>query len=132
MAGDGSPGETPVGDGDDSAMVCGETPEGSARWTIRLIVEGAVRRKLVARIPGIEFGLRIPGEGERDSFTPVLAFDNADLPSLVMPERPNLIGNHSAGVRPSGAVVGTVPCRFNPSAFAVPPAGQFGMPDEIF
>ena len=59
-------------------------------------------------------------------FTPVLDFDNADLQSLVIPERPNLIGNPDAGVCPNGAAVGTVSCWFNPSAFAVPPAGQFG------
>ena len=59
-------------------------------------------------------------------FTPVLAFDNADLQSLVVPERPNLIGNPDTGVCPNGARVGTVSCWFNPSAFAVPPAGQFG------
>jgi len=59
-------------------------------------------------------------------FTPVLAFDNADIQSLVIPERPNLIGNPNAGICPNGASVGTVSCWFNPSAFAVPPAGQFG------
>ena len=59
-------------------------------------------------------------------FTPVLDFDNADLQSLLIPERPNLIGNPNAGVCPNGAAVGTVSCWFNPSAFAVPPAGQFG------
>ena len=31
------------------AMVCSDPPEGQARWTIRLIVEEAVRRKLVPR-----------------------------------------------------------------------------------
>ena len=59
-------------------------------------------------------------------FTPVLDFDNADLQSLLIPERPNLIGNPNAGVCPNGARVGTPSCSFNPSAFAVPPAGQFG------
>jgi len=59
-------------------------------------------------------------------FTPVLDFDNADLQSLVIPERPNLIGNPDAGVCPNGVAVGTVSCWFNPSAFVVPPAGQFG------
>ena len=29
------------------AMVCGDPPEGRARWTVRLIVEEAVQRKLV-------------------------------------------------------------------------------------
>jgi len=32
------------------ALVCSDPPEGRARWTIRLIVEEAVKRKLVARI----------------------------------------------------------------------------------
>ena len=59
-------------------------------------------------------------------FTPVLAFDNADMQSLLIPERPNLVGNPYAGVCPNGARVGTPSCWFNPSAFAVPPAGQFG------
>jgi putative transposase len=31
------------------AMVCGQPPEGRARWTIRLIAEEAVKRKLVPR-----------------------------------------------------------------------------------
>ncbi len=31
------------------AMVCSDPPEGNARWTIRLIVEEAVKRKLVPR-----------------------------------------------------------------------------------
>jgi Carboxypeptidase regulatory-like domain/TonB dependent receptor len=59
-------------------------------------------------------------------FTPVLAFDNADIQSLNTAERPDLVGNPYAGVCPNGAKVGTVSCWFNPSAFAVPPAGQFG------
>jgi len=59
-------------------------------------------------------------------FTPVLAFDNADLQSLLIPERPNLVGDPYTGVCPNGARVGTPSCWFNPSAFAVPPAGQFG------
>ena len=29
------------------AMVCSQPPEGRARWTVRLIVEEAVKRKLV-------------------------------------------------------------------------------------
>ena len=41
-------------------------------------------------------------------FTPVLDFDNADLQSLLTPERPNLVGNPNAGVCPNGARVGTV------------------------
>jgi hypothetical protein len=59
-------------------------------------------------------------------FTPVLGFDNADVQSLLTAERPNLVGNPYAGVCPNGAGVGTPSCWFNPSAFAVPPAGQFG------
>jgi transposase len=31
------------------AMVCSDPPEGQARWTVRLIVEEAVKRKLVPR-----------------------------------------------------------------------------------
>jgi hypothetical protein len=59
-------------------------------------------------------------------FTPVLDFDNADLQSLLIPERPDLVGNPYAGVCPNGAKVGTVSCWFNPSAFAVPPPGELG------
>ena len=59
-------------------------------------------------------------------FTPVLAFDNADIQSLDTSERPDLVGNPYAGVCPNGTRVGTPSCWFNPSAFAVPPAGQFG------
>jgi hypothetical protein len=59
-------------------------------------------------------------------FTPVLDFDNADLRSLNIPERPDLVGNPYAGVCPNRARVGTPSCWFNPSAFAVPPPGQFG------
>jgi len=59
-------------------------------------------------------------------FTAVLAFDNADVQSLLIPERPNLVGNPYVGVCPNGARVGTVACWFNPEAFAVPPPLQFG------
>jgi len=59
-------------------------------------------------------------------FTPVLAFDNADIQSLDTSERPDLVGNPYAGICPNGIRVGTPSCWFNPSAFAVPPAGQFG------
>ena len=31
------------------AMVCGKPPEGRARWTVRLVAEEAVKRKLVPR-----------------------------------------------------------------------------------
>jgi Carboxypeptidase regulatory-like domain/TonB dependent receptor len=59
-------------------------------------------------------------------FTPVLSFDNADLQSVVIAERPNLTGNPYSGVCPNGTGVGTPACWFNPSAFALPPPGQFG------
>ena len=59
-------------------------------------------------------------------FTPVLAFDNADMQALLIPERPDVVGNPYAGVCPSGVRVGTPSCWFNPSAFSVPRAGQFG------
>ena len=59
-------------------------------------------------------------------FTPMLAFDNADVQSLLTAERPDLVGNPDTGVCPNGARVGTPSCWFNPGAFAVPPAGQFG------
>ncbi len=49
-------------------------------------------------------------------FTPVLDFDNADLQSLLIPERPNLVGNPYTGVCPNGDRVGTPSCWFNPSA----------------
>jgi len=32
------------------AMVCGSPPEGRARWSVRLIADEAVRRKLVPRV----------------------------------------------------------------------------------
>lgn len=32
------------------AMVCGQPPEGRARWTVRLIAQEAVKRKLVPRV----------------------------------------------------------------------------------
>src|SRR5580700_1147679 len=59
-------------------------------------------------------------------FTPVLAFDNADLQSLDTSERPNLIGDPYSGVCPNGSRVGTPFSWFNPSAFALPAPGQFG------
>jgi len=59
-------------------------------------------------------------------FTPVLAFDNADLQSLLTSERPNLIGNPYTGVCPNGSRVGTPSCWFNPDAFALPLPDQFG------
>src|SRR5580658_2909298 len=58
--------------------------------------------------------------------TPVLAFDSADIQSLDTSERPDLVGNAYSGVCPNGTRVGTPSCWFNPGAFAVPPAGQFG------
>src|SRR5580704_10238198 len=59
-------------------------------------------------------------------FTPVLAFDNADVQSLLTAERPDLVGNPDSGICPNGVRVGTPSCWFNPGAFAVPLAGQFG------
>ena len=59
-------------------------------------------------------------------FTPVLSFDNADVQSLLTAERPDLVGNPYTGICPNGDRVGTPSCWFNPSAFAVPPAGEFG------
>jgi len=59
-------------------------------------------------------------------FTPVLAFDNADVQSLLTAERPDLVGNPYAGSCPNGKGVGIPSCWFNPRAFAVPPAGEFG------
>lgn len=59
-------------------------------------------------------------------FTPVLSFDNAELQSLLTSERPDLVGNPSTGVCPNGSRVGTPSCWFNPTAFALPPLGQFG------
>jgi len=59
-------------------------------------------------------------------FTPVLAFDNADVQSLLTSERPDLIGNPYVGVCPNGFKVDTPSCWFNPTAFALPAPGQFG------
>jgi hypothetical protein len=59
-------------------------------------------------------------------FTPVLSFDNAGLLSLLTSERPNLVGDPYTGACPNGTRVGTPSCWFNPSAFALPPPGQFG------
>ena len=59
-------------------------------------------------------------------YTPVLAFDNADVQSLLTSERPDLVGNPYEGVCPNGFRVGTPSCWFNPSALALPPPGQFG------
>jgi hypothetical protein len=59
-------------------------------------------------------------------FTPMLSFDNADLQSVTISERPNLAGNPYSGFCPNGTRVGTPACWFNPSAFVLPPPGQFG------
>lgn len=59
-------------------------------------------------------------------FTPVLAFDNANVQSLFTSERPDLVGNPYKGVCQNGFRVGTPSCWFNPSAFVLPPPGQFG------
>jgi hypothetical protein len=77
---------------------------------------------------GLE-GWQISGIGSFHSnapFTPVLAFDNADMQSLLLAQRPDLIGNPYVGSCPNGAKAGTPTCWFNPSAFALPPPGQFG------
>ena len=34
------------------AMVCSDPPEGQARWTVRLVAEEAVKRKLIPRVGG--------------------------------------------------------------------------------
>lgn len=48
------PGAKPLLDSDERqrivAMVCSNPPEGYARWTVRLIADQAVKRKLVARV----------------------------------------------------------------------------------
>jgi hypothetical protein len=59
-------------------------------------------------------------------FTPVLSFDNAEVQSLLISERPDLAGNPYKGVCPDGSRVGSPSCWFNPAAFALPPSGQFG------
>jgi hypothetical protein len=59
-------------------------------------------------------------------FTPVLAFDNADVQSLLTSERPDLIGNPYVGVCSNGATVRSPSCWFNPNAFALPSPGEFG------
>jgi hypothetical protein len=74
-------------------------------------------------------GWQLSGIGSFHSnapFTPVLAFDNADIQSLLLAQRPDLIGNPYVGSCPNGARAGTPACWFNPSAFALPPPGQFG------
>ena len=48
------PGAAPVLDASQKqriiAMVCSDPPEGRARWTVRLVAEEAVKRKLVPRV----------------------------------------------------------------------------------
>ncbi len=48
------PGAAPVLDHNQKqriiAMVCSDPPEGRARWTVRLVVQEAVKRKLVPRV----------------------------------------------------------------------------------
>jgi hypothetical protein len=56
----------------------------------------------------------------------VLAFDNADVQSLLTSERPDVVGNPYKGICPNGSRVGTPSCWFNPSAFALPSPGDFG------
>jgi hypothetical protein len=59
-------------------------------------------------------------------FTPMLSFDNADLQSVTISERPSVVGNPYSGFCPNGSRVDTPACWFNPSAFVLPPPGQFG------
>jgi Carboxypeptidase regulatory-like domain/TonB-dependent Receptor Plug Domain/TonB dependent receptor len=59
-------------------------------------------------------------------FTPVLGFDNAGTASIVLSDRPNLVGNPFSGTCPNGASVRTPTCWFNPQAYGLPPSGQFG------
>jgi hypothetical protein len=59
-------------------------------------------------------------------FTPMLSFDNANLQSVTISERPDLVGNPYSGFCPNGSRVDTPACWFNPSAFVLPPPGQFG------
>ena len=60
-------------------------------------------------------------------FTPMLSFDNADLQGLLINERPNLVGEPLCGrLSERGQSGCSGSCWFNPRAFAVPPAGQFG------
>jgi Carboxypeptidase regulatory-like domain len=74
-------------------------------------------------------GWELSGIGNLHSnvpFTPVLGFDNANTQSIVLSQRPDIIGNPHSGTCPNGSPVGTVTCWFNPSAFALPAAGTFG------
>jgi Carboxypeptidase regulatory-like domain len=59
-------------------------------------------------------------------FTPVLGFDNAATGSLLLSDRPNLVGDPYSGNCPDGMRTGVVTCWFNPGAFALPPPGQYG------
>ena len=96
-----------------------------------------VRHNFVANVayelpfwPGRQFGgweiSAVASIHSNVPFTPVLAFDNADLQSLLTSERPDLVGNPYRGVCPNGFRAGTPSCWFNPGAFALPPPGQFG------
>lgn len=74
-------------------------------------------------------GWQLSGIGSFHSnvpFTPVLGFDNAGTGSIVLSDRPNLIGNPFSGTCSDGAPVKTVTCWYNPAAYATPPAGSFG------
>ena len=59
-------------------------------------------------------------------FTPMLAFDNAGMQSLLTSQRPDLVGDPYSGTCPNGSRAGTPTCWFNPSAFALPAPGRFG------
>src|SRR5215813_10914285 len=62
----------------------------------------------------------------RPSLTKWPLWKNADTRSLLVSERPDLIGNPYIGSCPNGDKVRTPTCWFNPNAFAVPPRNQFG------
>jgi len=60
-------------------------------------------------------------------FTPAIVGDRARaLLRRAGQERPNLVGDPFSGTCPNGAPVRTADCWFNPSAFALQPAGTFG------
>jgi hypothetical protein len=54
------------------------------------------------------------------TFTPVLAFDNAGVQSLLTSERPDLVGDPYKGICANGFRVGGPSCWFNPKCFSLP------------
>jgi|SRR5450432_686682 putative transposase len=75
------------------AMVCSKPPEGRARWTVRLIAEEAVKRKLVPNVGRETIRVLLQSQ------TQVVH----DLPSPTGPERNSLAGSRPAGpMRHSG------------------------------